>query len=139
LSTRTSNPTACETLASRLSTEAERKVDKAIRTLLLVSNSTDVSKMIIFNYLPRKEDLLAQRHPLSAVGDTFPVFWRVVLAPPVLRARANSGGVHGRRPAQPDFRCAGTGAGLGVRRGEKHVAQLTDDGRLTRCRYLAEH
>ncbi|MFB6826062.1 TetR/AcrR family transcriptional regulator [Streptomyces virginiae] len=35
--------------------------------------------------------LLDQRHPLSAVGDDFPYFWRVVLDSPALRARAREG------------------------------------------------
>lgn len=35
--------------------------------------------------------LLDQRHPLAAVGDTFPPFWRIVLDSPALRARAREG------------------------------------------------
>ncbi|MGW3322689.1 TetR/AcrR family transcriptional regulator [Streptomyces virginiae] len=35
--------------------------------------------------------LLDQRHPLSAVSDDFPYFWRVVLDSPALRARAREG------------------------------------------------
>ncbi|MFD4914427.1 TetR/AcrR family transcriptional regulator [Streptomyces virginiae] len=35
--------------------------------------------------------LLDQRHPLSAVSDDFPYFWRVVLNSPALRARAREG------------------------------------------------
>ncbi|MFG2947616.1 TetR/AcrR family transcriptional regulator [Streptomyces adustus] len=35
--------------------------------------------------------LLEQHHPLSAVGDRFPGFWRIVLDSPALRARAREG------------------------------------------------
>ncbi|WP_234318478.1 TetR/AcrR family transcriptional regulator [Streptomyces sp. NRRL S-237] len=35
--------------------------------------------------------LLDQRHPLSAVSDDFPYFWRIVLDSPALRARAREG------------------------------------------------
>ncbi|WP_223835852.1 TetR/AcrR family transcriptional regulator [Streptomyces venezuelae] len=35
--------------------------------------------------------LLDQRHPLAAVSDDFPYFWRVVLDSPALRARAREG------------------------------------------------
>lgn len=35
--------------------------------------------------------LLDDRHPLAAVGDTFPHFWRIVLDSPALRARAREG------------------------------------------------
>ena len=35
--------------------------------------------------------LLDQRHPLSGVGETFPPFWRTVIASPALRARAREG------------------------------------------------
>ncbi|QKW50152.1 TetR/AcrR family transcriptional regulator [Streptomyces buecherae] len=35
--------------------------------------------------------LLDQRHPLSAVGDSFPAFGRVVMASPALRSRARAG------------------------------------------------
>jgi AcrR family transcriptional regulator len=93
-------------------------------TVAEVADAAGVSKMTVFNYFPRKEDLyfdrapeaaglvvdavrgrrhgetplaalrrlmldlLARRHPLAAVGDGFPVFWRVVLDSPALRARA---------------------------------------------------
>lgn len=33
-------------------------------------------------------ELLDQHHPLSAVDDDFPAFWRIVIASPALRARA---------------------------------------------------
>lgn len=33
-------------------------------------------------------ELIDQRHPLSAVDDDFPAFWRIVIASPALRARA---------------------------------------------------
>lgn len=36
-------------------------------------------------------ELLDQRHPLSAVDDDFPAFWRIVIASPALRARAREG------------------------------------------------
>ncbi|MFF1919540.1 TetR/AcrR family transcriptional regulator [Streptomyces sp. NPDC058221] len=36
-------------------------------------------------------ELLDQHHPLSAVDDDFPAFWRVVIASPALRARAREG------------------------------------------------
>ncbi|MEU0932374.1 MULTISPECIES: TetR/AcrR family transcriptional regulator [unclassified Embleya] len=36
-------------------------------------------------------DQVEQRHPLSAIGDRFPRFWRVVLDSPALRARAREG------------------------------------------------
>ncbi|MFJ6480998.1 MULTISPECIES: TetR/AcrR family transcriptional regulator [unclassified Streptomyces] len=35
--------------------------------------------------------LLDRRHPLAAVGDGFPHFWRIVLDSPALRARAREG------------------------------------------------
>ncbi|MFD7781564.1 TetR/AcrR family transcriptional regulator [Streptomyces nojiriensis] len=35
--------------------------------------------------------LLDQRHPLAAVSDDFPYFWRIVLDSPALRARAREG------------------------------------------------
>ncbi|MFC9295730.1 TetR/AcrR family transcriptional regulator [Streptomyces sp. NPDC057011] len=35
--------------------------------------------------------LLDERHPLAAVGDTFPHFWQIVLDSPALRARAREG------------------------------------------------
>ncbi|MBT2452554.1 TetR/AcrR family transcriptional regulator [Streptomyces sp. ISL-43] len=35
--------------------------------------------------------LLDQRHPLAAVSDDFPHFWRIVLDSPALRARAREG------------------------------------------------
>ncbi|MFG2974767.1 TetR/AcrR family transcriptional regulator [Streptomyces sp. NPDC048331] len=35
--------------------------------------------------------LLDQRHPLAAVSDDFPYFWRIVLGSPALRARAREG------------------------------------------------
>lgn len=93
-------------------------------TVAEIAEAAGVSKMTVFNYFPRKEDLfldrlpeasaliagavrgraadetaltalrrlhldlLAQRHPLSGVGDRFPAFWRTVLDAPALRARA---------------------------------------------------
>ncbi|MFD0022221.1 TetR/AcrR family transcriptional regulator [Streptomyces sp. NPDC058382] len=36
-------------------------------------------------------ELLDQRHPLSAVDDDYPAFWRIVIASPALRARAREG------------------------------------------------
>ncbi|MFE2991059.1 TetR/AcrR family transcriptional regulator [Streptomyces sp. NPDC059262] len=36
-------------------------------------------------------ELLDQHHPLSAVDDDFPAFWRIVIASPALRARAREG------------------------------------------------
>jgi AcrR family transcriptional regulator len=93
-------------------------------TVAEIAQVANVSKMTVFNYFPRKEDLLFDRgpeladlltrtirdrqpdetplaalrrvllglidegHPLAAVGDTFPIFWRVVLDSPVLQARA---------------------------------------------------
>ncbi|MEU8624968.1 TetR/AcrR family transcriptional regulator [Streptomyces sp. NPDC048669] len=36
-------------------------------------------------------ELLDQRHPLSAVGDGYPHFWRIVIASPALRTRAREG------------------------------------------------
>ncbi|WP_255946834.1 TetR/AcrR family transcriptional regulator [Streptomyces odontomachi] len=36
-------------------------------------------------------ELLDQHHPLSAVDDDFPAFWRIVIASPGLRARAREG------------------------------------------------
>ncbi|MFF1400154.1 TetR/AcrR family transcriptional regulator [Streptomyces sp. NPDC058287] len=35
--------------------------------------------------------LLDQRHPLAAVSDDFPYFWRIVMDSPALRARAREG------------------------------------------------
>src|SRR5919201_5865627 len=82
-------------------------------TVAEVADAAGVSKMTVFNYFPRKEDLffdrgpeaadliadairgrrdgetpvaalrrlmldlLSRRHPLAAVGDRFPGFWRV--------------------------------------------------------------
>jgi AcrR family transcriptional regulator len=93
-------------------------------TVAEVAEAANVSKMTVFNYFPRKEDLLfdrgpeaatlitnairqrppgqrpmealqqllleliAQRHPLAALGDTFAPFWRLVLASTALQARA---------------------------------------------------
>jgi AcrR family transcriptional regulator len=93
-------------------------------TVAEVAEAANVSKMTVFNYFPRKEDLffdrgpelervlthalrnrpadqpplaalrallldlVAQRHPLGGVGDTFASFWRVVLESPTLQARA---------------------------------------------------
>lgn len=36
-------------------------------------------------------ELLDQHHPLSAVDDDFPPFWRIVITSPALRARAREG------------------------------------------------
>ncbi|MFG2597147.1 TetR/AcrR family transcriptional regulator [Streptomyces sp. NPDC048462] len=36
-------------------------------------------------------ELLDQRHPLSAVDDDFPAFWRIIMASPALCARAREG------------------------------------------------
>ncbi|MFI1181271.1 TetR family transcriptional regulator [Streptomyces sp. NPDC020799] len=36
-------------------------------------------------------ELLDRRHPLAAVGDRYPAFWRIVLDSPALRARAREG------------------------------------------------
>ncbi|MFD4709802.1 TetR/AcrR family transcriptional regulator [Streptomyces sp. NPDC058430] len=36
-------------------------------------------------------ELLDQHHPLSAVDDDFPAFWRIVIGSPALRARAREG------------------------------------------------
>lgn len=93
-------------------------------TVAEVAEAANVSKMTVFNYFPRKEDLffdrgpevahlltralrerpanqsplralrallldlVAQRHPLGGVGDSFAIFWRVVLDSPALQARA---------------------------------------------------
>lgn len=81
-----------------------------------IAAAADVSKMTVFNYFPRKEDmffdripalheliagadgvaglqqlwlrLFDERHPLAGIEDRMTVFWGVVLASPSLRARA---------------------------------------------------
>ncbi|MCM2413594.1 TetR/AcrR family transcriptional regulator [Streptomyces sp. RKAG290] len=54
--------------------------------------------------------LLDQRHPLSAVDDDFPAFWRIVLASPALRARAREGVEDLEHALARTF--AGTGSGF---------------------------